>query len=86
MLKEHNAANLITEPVKGDAVQCTHDQYNKIFGDVYNDFKTVIELSKCVEKVQEHCHSFIKILEDLHRPAETAEKIQMQSCQLYLVK
>ena len=58
------AAKLITEPVKGDAVQCTHDQYNKIFCDIYNDFKTLIAFSKCVQEVQEHCHSFIKILED----------------------
>lgn len=64
--------DLITEPVKGAAVQCTHDRYNENFADIIANFISVIELGKSVEEVQKHYQRFIEILEELGGPAAIA--------------
>ena len=66
------ANDLITEPVKGAAVQCSHDRYNKNFADIMDNFVSLLDLGKSVEEVLKHYQRFIEILEELGGPAAIA--------------
>ena len=64
---------LITEPVKGAAVHCSHNQlqYSKCFSDINEEFTTGLELKNSVKETQEYCQKFVDILKDLRGPPAT---------------
>ena len=61
-------AGLISDPVMRATVRCSHDQYNKCFSDITNDFKVGLGLMKSAEDILKHCKKLTQILEDIGGP------------------
>ena len=59
---------LITEQVKGAAIQCSHDQYIKCFSDIDEEFTRGLELRNTILEIQKHCQRYVDILKDLRGP------------------
>ena len=61
-------AGLITEQVKGAAIQCSHAQYIKCFSDIYEEFTRGLELRNTILDIQTHYQKLVDILKDLGGP------------------
>ena len=62
------AACLITEPIKGAAINYSPDQYIKCFSDINEEFTRGLELRNMILEIRKHCQKFVDILKDLGGP------------------